>query len=166
MSELDGWTHCPRCREPLDVRGREAECPNGHTFYGNPAPTACAVCLDPRGRVLLVRRARPPFEGAWDLPGGFVEEGEHPHDALRRELREETGLDVEPGEFLGAWADTYSEDDSGAATLNFYWTARAEGEGEPADDVAEVRWFEPDALPAEYAFHVGEVVAAWRDEHA
>ena len=123
---------------------------------------------DDRGRMLLVRRAHPPFEGRWDLPGGFLEEGEHPLDALRRELREETGLEVEPGEFLGVWIDTYSED-AGPATLNLYWTARvAGGEARAADDVAELRWFEPDELPppGELAFHVAEVLAAWRDEHA
>src|SRR5262245_47392342 len=124
VGELDTWKHCPACGKALDVEDGRAECPEGHVFYAGPHPTACAVCLDPEGRVLLVRRARPPFAGASDLPGGFVEEGEHPLDTLRREQREETGLDVEPGDFLGCWMDTYAEDDDGNSTLNLYWTAR------------------------------------------
>ena len=108
--------------------------------------------------------------GYWDLPGGFVEEGEHPLDALRRELREETGLEIEPGAFLGIWVDTYSEDGSGPATLNLYWTARVAGtgEGQAADDVSELRWFDPGDLPPadEFAFHTAGVVSAWRQEHA
>ena len=135
-----------------------------------PADRLCPL-RDERGRILLARRARPPFAGAWDLPGGFLEEGEHPLDTLRRELREETGLEIEPDEFFGAWMDTYSEDGSGPATLNLYWTAhvvRGEGKAEAADDVSELRWFAPDELPSplDYAFHIADVIEAWaRSEH-
>ena len=136
--------------------------------YANPAPTACALVTDEQGRVLLVRRAGPPFEGAWDLPGGFVEEREHPLETLRRELLEETGLEVEPGAFLGVWLDAYSDDESGPSTLNLYWAAEVSGGEEHADDdVAELRWFERDALPANLAFrNVRPVLEAWRQEHA
>lgn len=112
-----------------------------------------------------MRRAGEVYDGYWDLPGGFLDEGEHPLDAMRRELKEETGLDVEPLDFLGIWMDRYSEDGSGDATLNLYWTARvAGGEEEAADDVSELRWFEPDALPPrdELAFHIADVLSAWQ----
>ena len=57
------------------------------------------------GRLLLGRRAFDPSVGLWDLPGGFLEENEHPLDALVRELREETGLEIEPQEFVGVWME-------------------------------------------------------------
>ena len=169
MSVLDGWRLCPRCGAELNRDDERAECEAcGFVAYANPAPTACALCVDERGRLLLARRAHPPYEGLWDTPGGFLEEDEHPLDALRRELREETGLDVEPGRFLGVWMDRYSEDESGPWTLNLYWQARVLG-GEPqaADDVSELRWFGRDELPPadEVAFrNVAEVLRAWRDE--
>jgi mutator protein MutT len=56
-----------------------------------------AVIVDDGGRVCLVRRGRAPMAGRWSLPGGRVERGESLHDALRRELVEETGLAVEIG---------------------------------------------------------------------
>jgi ADP-ribose pyrophosphatase YjhB (NUDIX family) len=166
VASLDDWKLCPRCGAALEHGNGKATCANGHEFYAGPAPTACAVCVDDAGRILLVRRAGPPFEGYWDLPGGFVEEDEHPLDALRRELREETGLEVEPGDFVGVWMDRYGD---GGSTLNLYWTATAApGEPEPADDVSELRWFEPDELPTgeELAFHIADVLRVWRHEHA
>ncbi len=117
---------------------------------------------------MLSRRAGDPFAGYWDLPGGFLNEAEHPLQGIRRELKEETGAVVEPVDYLGVWVDHYSEDQSGPATLNFYWTARVvEGEPEPADDVAELRWFAADEIPFdELAFrHLPEVISAWQ-QHA
>lgn len=171
MPPFDGWVACPRCRADLEHEERKVECPDcGFVEYANPAPTACAVCVDEQGRILLARRAAEVFDGAWDLPGGFVDEDEHPLDCIRRELREETGLDAEPLEFLGAWMDRYSEDESGPSTLNLYWTARIVG-GDPqaADDVSELRWFAPDELPPdeEIAFrNVAEVLSPFRNQHA
>jgi ADP-ribose pyrophosphatase YjhB (NUDIX family) len=171
MGELDGWSFCPRCRAELAAGSARVECRAcGFVAYANPKPTATAVCVDDRGRVLLARRAIEPYLGAWDLPGGFVEEHEHPLDALRRELREETGLEVEPGDFLGVWIDRYGGESTAQTTLNLFWIARVTG-GEPhaADDVSELRWFASNELPPdpELAFDcVALALAAWRDERA
>jgi len=169
MGVLDGWRVCPRCGAELRREDGSAACDAcGARYYANSEPTACALCVDDDGRVLLVRRAHAPFAGYWDLPGGFLEEGEHPLDALRRELREETGLEVEPERFLGFWTDWYTDGDrAGAtATLNLYWTARVvSGEPVAADDVSELRWFAPDELPARDALaftKVALVLEAWR----
>jgi 8-oxo-dGTP diphosphatase len=166
---LDAWRFCPRCRTELEREPGRVSCQAcGLVSFANPAPTACAAVRDEHGRVLLARRADGVFGGFWDLPGGFVEEDEHPHDTIRRELREETGLETEPGRFVGVWMDRYSEDDSGPSTLNLYWTARAtSGEARAADDVSELRWFSLEDLPpaGEIAFHIAEVLATIRDEH-
>ena len=169
MAELAGWQWCPRCRTELEGDGSRVECPAcGFVYYASSKATAGALVVDVEGRVLLGRRRAEPFEGCWDIPGGFLEEGEHPLDGMRRELREETGLDVEPVEFLGAWMDRYGGDSTAEATLNLYWTARAvAGEPEPADDVSELHWFAPDELPDELAFeNVPKVLLAWRDQYA
>jgi 8-oxo-dGTP diphosphatase len=153
-TELADWRTCPRCGAALEHRERSVACSScGLEEYANPAPTASALVRDDAGRILLARRAADPGAGLWDLPGGFMDEGEEPLETLRRELREETGLELEPGAFLGGIPDRYGKD--GPWTVNFYWEARlGEGEPRPADDVAELAWFPAEALPPrnEFAF--------------
>jgi ADP-ribose pyrophosphatase YjhB (NUDIX family) len=141
------------------------DCPScGFEAWANSEPTACALCVDDEGRVLLARRAGKVFHGYWDLPGGFLEEGEHPFDGLRRELCEEARLEVEPEEFIGVWIDRYGDDAEAPATINLYWTARVlGGEPEAGDDVSELRWFAPSELPPRdrFAFHIADVLDAY-----
>jgi 8-oxo-dGTP diphosphatase len=167
VGELRGWSWCPRCREALRGDESRLECPAcGFVSYAGSKVTSGALVVDEEGRVLLARRAAEPDLGRWDIPGGFLDEGEHPIDGLKRELREETGLEVEPLELLGIWMDTYGGDSTAEATLNLYWTARViSGEPQPADDVDELQWFAPDELPGagELAFvNVPLVLAEWR----
>jgi ADP-ribose pyrophosphatase YjhB (NUDIX family) len=162
---FDGWKSCPRCRADLDIAEARATCPEcGLVVYANPGPTVSGLVLDDDGRILLARRAADPGRGLWDILGGFADEGESPLETLVRELREETGVEIEPLEFYGAWPDRYG--DGGVWTLNLYWTARiAAGEPEAADDVAEVRWFAPEEIPPwdEFAFeNTVAVLKAWK----
>jgi ADP-ribose pyrophosphatase YjhB (NUDIX family) len=147
MAPLAGWRFCPRCASPLAVENGEAACPScGFTAYAQSAPAVAAFIVED-GRTLLGLRAHEPDAGRWDLLGGFLEEGEVPVDGLRRELLEETGLEVEPGAYLGAYVDLYG--DGGTAVLNLVFEGRVlGGEMAPADDVAELRWFDLDDLPA------------------
>jgi ADP-ribose pyrophosphatase YjhB (NUDIX family) len=166
MAFLDGWRHCPRCGAEGEHRGDHFACPRcGHVVWANPAPAVQAL-VEHDGRLLLARRARNPSIGLWDLPGGFLEEDEHPLDALRRELREETGLEIEPDGFVGVWVEPGYE---GRTVLCLTWDARVvAGEARPDDDVAELRWFAPAELPEdeELAFlHFRELLRLWRARH-
>jgi ADP-ribose pyrophosphatase YjhB (NUDIX family) len=168
MAILHGWRTCPRCAGTLENDGARAVCRGtcGSTFYANSAPCVSALVEDRSGRLLLARRAVEPYRDHWDAPGGFLEEGEHPLDGLRRELREETGLEGEPGVLVGVWMDVYGDAPHATATLNLYWTMDvAEGEPRAADDVAELRWFAPEELPPHerLAFAtVKDALEAWK----
>src|SRR5919106_428549 len=70
-----------------------------------PLLAADCVVFDTRGRVLLVRRKFPPFQGRYALPGGFVEVGERVEDAARRELEEETGVKAGRLQLVGVYSD-------------------------------------------------------------
>jgi ADP-ribose pyrophosphatase YjhB (NUDIX family) len=164
---LDGWTTCPRCGSQLTPGDGLVECRACEfVHYAHSAVTASALPED-GDRVMLARRACDPFHGLWDVVGGFVGDGEHPLEGLRREVREETGLGFQVDKLLGIWMGDYD----GRATLNLYWTGRlAAGRPTPADDVAELRWFAADELPppGELAFDglMEDVLAAWRKQHA
>jgi ADP-ribose pyrophosphatase YjhB (NUDIX family) len=165
------WRYCPRCAGELvrAVHGGDDEerllcraC--GLVLYDNPAPTASAVVVDGHGRVMLARRGIEPFRGMWDLPGGFVRPDEDGPGAVRRELREETGLDIAHEHVLAIVPDRYGA--GGVATLNVFYLARVTGGVErPASDVAEIAWFAPADLPprSEIAFAcVAEALRRWR----
>jgi 8-oxo-dGTP diphosphatase len=102
-----------------------------------PPPVECAGALvrDDAGRLLLVRRGRPPAAGMWSLPGGRIEPGETAAAAAAREVREETGLDVEIGAVLitAVIAD-------GAYRVQDFAARVVGGELQAGDDASEVCW--------------------------
>jgi 8-oxo-dGTP diphosphatase len=92
------------------------------------------------------------------LPGGFLDETEDPLDGLRREFREETGLEIEPVELLGIDIEPYD----GRHVFSVTWIVRGDGDPQAADDVAELRWVGPHELPDEMAFPgQSRVLALW-----
>ena len=95
-----------------------------------------------RRRVLLIRRGREPLKGQWSIPGGMLELGEKLPAAAQRELKEETGLDVEPLEVLGVFDRIVRK---GSRVRYHYvivdYACRLKGGRlAPASDVLEARW--------------------------
>jgi 8-oxo-dGTP diphosphatase len=104
-----------------------------------------AVVLDAERRVLLVRRGQPPLLGEWSLPGGALELGERLEDGIRREVREETGLDVEPEEIVAVFDHiSHAEDDPERVRFHYvlvdYRCRLLGGTLASATDVTEARW--------------------------
>ena len=102
-------------------------------------------------RVLLVKRAHPPIEGQWSIPGGALEIGELVREAAVREAREETGLIVEPGELLGVFDRVLRNPDERVQyhyVLIDFLCKPLGGELRAASDAAEARWFKREELPA------------------
>jgi 8-oxo-dGTP diphosphatase len=101
-------------------------------------------------RVLLVKRAHPPIEGQWSIPGGVLEVGEMVREAAAREAREETGLSIEPGELLGVY-DRILRDPEQRVQYHYvlidFLCRPVGGELLAASDAAEVHWFSREELP-------------------
>lgn len=160
MGIQDGWRFCARCGGDLATDERPLRCTVcGERYWANALP-AVQCLIERDGRVLLARRGVEPRLGHWDLPGGFVEEGEWPEPAVRREVREETGLDVEQADLVRIDIEPYGD----RFVFSVTYRVRVTEHGEPVadDDVAELRWFAPEELPDEMAFPGQEnVLADW-----
>jgi len=131
--------------------------------------TVDAVLVASRGarrwQVLLIERGRPPFQGAWALPGGYVEPHEPLEAAVRRELREETGLEPRQLEQLRAFGDPGRDPRGWTVSVAFLAVAGQEEaqamQPAAADDASGAAWFDLDDLP-ELAFDHAEILAVAR----
>ncbi|MGZ6465550.1 MAG: NUDIX hydrolase [Bdellovibrionota bacterium] len=107
-----------------------------------------AIIID-GSRVVLVKRGRAPLMGKWSIPGGVLEVGETLRKAVVREVIEETGLTVEPGELLGVF-ERVVPDEQGRMKYHYvlidFLCRRVTGELAAGDDADEVRWFQREEL--------------------
>src|SRR5260370_11355391 len=105
--------------------------------------TAAAFIFDDDGRILLLEHVFRPDSG-WGVPGGFLSKAEQPEHGLRREFREEIGIEIENVEIL--FARTLSR----PRQIEIYFRARAIGEPEPCSfEIITAKWFALDDLPSE-----------------
>ena len=104
-----------------------------------PALTTDCVVFDARGYVLLIRRRHEPFRGGYALPGGFVDVGETVEHACRRELKEETGLDVGALLLIGVYSDP-SRDPRGHTCSIAYLAGVDRADVQAGDDAAAAEW--------------------------
>jgi 8-oxo-dGTP diphosphatase len=123
-----------------------------------PRLTVDSFVKDRRGRVLLVRRGRPPFRGRWALPGGFCEWRETTEACGARETLEETGVTVTVGRLLGVYSDP-DRDPRGHTVTVLYAARPVRGEAKGSDDAAEARWFtRKEIRRLAFAFDHGEII--------
>jgi 8-oxo-dGTP diphosphatase len=112
-------------------------------------------------RVVLVHRRNPPV--GWAIPGGFVDIGETVAEAARRELREETSLQVELTELLGCYSSPAR--DPRGHTVSIVFIGRARGKPRAGDDAGIVELFDP-ATPPALVFDHAQILADYRELRA
>jgi len=165
---------CPRCGEllmRLEGQGNERDrrvCTGcGRIDYQNAKPCAGVLVVEDN-RVMLIRRSIEPYEGWWDIPGGFLEIDELPGEAAIREVQEETGLKVTLTDLVGFYLGRYTSGESIRSTLNIYFVGRVVGGKEqPGEDAKAVAWFSLDELPERLAFdHASQAFEDWIDSTA
>lgn len=108
-------------------------------------------------KVLLVKRKNDPFQGQWSLPGGFIEETEDLEEAVRRELKEETGIQVKTVEQVKAFGKPGRDPRGRTISIAFLSQISCEEELQAGDDAADAKWFEVNRLP-QLAFDHLEIV--------
>ena len=145
--------HCIRCGNAVEQQTSYGQvrpvCPAcGWVYFADPK-VAAAAFVEKGEKILLVRRSFNPYRGKWSLPAGFVDAGEDPAEAARRECLEETGLNVRVTRLLDIYAKR--EHPGGADFIIVYAAEVVNGNLLAADDADDARWFARDALP-ELAF--------------
>lgn len=169
---------CARCGRPVSrrpatrTRPRTIACPRCRYLLYDYPRAAAGVVVVKGDTVLLLRRAHAPRIGYLDVPGGFLEADESIATCARRELREETGLEVGRLEPLGFHWDTYALRGFGKfPSMNWYFVARwRAGEPVASDDAASAEWVpiaELAALRRRYSWpHMAALFAELRAWHA
>ena len=135
MKKLDHTSHqvCVKC---------------GFVFFQNSKPTASPLITNEKDEVLLVQRAIQPHLGKWDIPGGFLDNGEDPIAGLRRETREELSVEIEPGEIVSIYVDDYPYDEGELYTLNLFYRCKIiSGEIKVDSENSQAKWFSKVEIP-------------------
>ena len=130
-----------------------------------PAPRTPSLAVDAvieladhGGAIVLIERRNPPH--GWALPGGFVDIGETVEDAVRREMREETGLDIELRCLLGGYSNPNR--DPRGHTVSLVYVATARGVPRAQDDARNVAVVDPNALTRPLAFDHATIIEDYR----
>lgn len=159
MRVPEAFRFCPSCggpREPGTGPGPLVCDDCGFTYYFSAAIATAVFVSRPDGQMLFVRRARDPGKGLLAPPGGFIDVGERAEDALRREIREEVGLEIGPPSFLASFPNRYSYRGLEYPVLDLFFVAEAldPQKAQALDDVEALCWREPrhGLAPEELAF--------------
>ena len=139
---------CPHCGKP-------------YSRYCNPTPTADVVIYEPERGVVIIKRANAPV--GYALPGGFIDEGECAEAAALREMREETGLDVELTGVLGVYSRPDRDPRQHTLTVVFTGRPRDPDALRAGDDAAHAAYYPLDQLPAPLVFDHAKILADFRE---
>jgi ADP-ribose pyrophosphatase YjhB (NUDIX family) len=163
MHPLEKFQYCPVCgSNKFEINNfKSKKCSScGFTYYANPCSATAAIILrtvsDASGNsheeMLAVQRAKDPAKGTLDLPGGFCDMYETVEEGMRREIKEEIGLEVDEITYLFSSPNVYQYSGMGVHTLDMDFLVRLKGEIpqiHAADDATEARWIPIDEINPE-----------------
>ncbi|MFP4068506.1 MAG: NUDIX hydrolase [Spirochaetaceae bacterium] len=128
-----------------------------------PVKATVGAIVESNGKILLERRSIEPFAGMWCIPGGHIEFGEPVEDAMKREVREETGLEVTRFRFLNYYTEYFADLEWHAVALVFVCSVDG-SQAAQEEEVSELAWFTPArALELELAFEHRQVIRDFAD---
>lgn len=154
LIEAKDFKYCPWCASLLESRRLDGKMRPACTsceyiWYKNPIPAAGAIIVKDN-RLLLVKRKYPPAVGDWCIPAGFMEYNESAVKCCIREVKEETGLDIQIERLF--WNYKAGDDPRSMVVLILYLADVVDGDLKPGDDAEETEYFDINNLPSNIAF--------------
>jgi mutator protein MutT len=145
------YRFCPRCGQPAaeSLARPIFTCPDcGFVLFFNPSIAAAALIFNPEGKILVVRRAKDPGLGKLAFPGGFIDADETAEDAVRREVREEVGMELDRLEYLCSFPNRYPYRGVTYIVLDFFFLAWTRDPGTIAapGEVQDLFWADPGSI--------------------
>ncbi len=139
------FRYCPECgSDKFKVNNpKSKKCEScGFVYYFNPSAATVAVILNEKKEILVVRRGKEPAKGTLDLPGGFCDLNETSEEGVRREVWEETALEVREAQFLFSLPNTYLYSGLVIHTIDAFFLCKVESTQNvhAMDDAAEAMW--------------------------
>ena len=148
---------CPQCAAALVSVAGCASC--DWINYRDPKVAVVVLASDEQGRLLYIRRNHEPAMYRWAWPSGFVDAGERAEDAAAREVREETGIEVEIGNLLGVWSTTGEQ-----VVVIAYRAIVSGGSLRPGPEALAAAWIPVvalDRLPPTVFLHDAEILRSF-----
>lgn len=119
----------------------------GFSTYINPVPCNGVIIQNGKNEIMLVKRKVNPKKGYWDLPGGFLQPNENLEQSVKREIKEELGVNVEMKDIIGTYKDEYMFQDILIPTLGIVVTAKPSSFNFKAkDDITSYKFFAPNEV--------------------
>jgi ADP-ribose pyrophosphatase YjhB (NUDIX family) len=161
------YKFCPTCKTTLrmtfiDGKNR-LNCGNcGFTFWNNPKPVVSILIFNEKREVLMIRRADKVLRGYWCLPGGHMYYEESPQEALKREVKEETNLDIIIDSLLGAYQ---IDNDPRGNNVDIIFVGESRGNIKLNQEDNAYKYFFADKLPEKIAYKHRNAIIDWKSKY-
>ena len=164
INEMELYRHCPYCGNSLILatidNQQVKKCQNCEfIFWNNPKPVV-SIVIHKNGKVLLLKRTYEPFKNYWVLPGGYITYSETPQAAVKREAKEEAGIEVEIQGIVGVYR---IDNDPRGVGIDIIFYGTTDGVVTLSNEDTEWKYFSPSILPERIAYKHREAIEEWHE---
>lgn len=162
INPMEEYKYCPNCGRNLissviDKEERKKCNGCGFIFWNNPKPVVSAL-IEKDGKVLMLQRKNEPFKDYWVLPGGFIGYSETAQEAIKREAKEEMGIDIQIDGLIGIYR---IDDDPRGVHVDIIFHTKATEEVTLSEEDKKWNYFPPQELPKNIAYKHRNAIEDW-----